>query len=152
VNATINCLMNIHTQQEARHSNHNSWLHIQLTLYDAVHSLFDLAAVYNVTPLSVLLCMQLIREHKVTYLPFSLKRYDRLLARYLPAYSLCSIRYSAQTRNVFACFCSSTFHILYVSCVKKMVRVKIKMFHLHRTILWNHRWNVDQKHVRHQKH
>jgi hypothetical protein len=28
---TINCLMNMHTQQDAHHSNHNSWLHIQLT-------------------------------------------------------------------------------------------------------------------------
>jgi predicted DNA-binding ribbon-helix-helix protein len=28
---TINSLIHIHTQQEAHHSNHNSWLRIQLT-------------------------------------------------------------------------------------------------------------------------
>jgi hypothetical protein len=44
---------------------------------------------------------QLVRKRKVTYLPYILNRYDKLLARYFPSYSLCFIKHSSQIRNVF---------------------------------------------------
>lgn len=44
---------------------------------------------------------QSVRECRVTYLPYILNRYDKLLAIYFPGYSLCIIKHTSPTRKVF---------------------------------------------------